>query len=139
MPVWIDAAQNWYGFPHHGDVAGVKVASHDFGPEADPDDVDRCIDEALVLRTREYVRRRLPALADGDVAYAKTCLYTVSPDEDFIVDAVRGVPGCFFVAGCSGHAFKFGPLLGSIAADLALDATPRADITRLRLGRFDRA
>ena len=139
MPVWIDAAANWYGFPHHGDVAGVKIASHDFGPEVDPDDVDRSIDESLVLRTREYARRRLPALADGEVTYAKTCLYTVSPDEDFIVDAVRDVPGCFFVAGCSGHAFKFGPLLGAIAADLALDDEPRADISRFRLDRFERA
>lgn len=139
MPVWIDAAEIWYGFPHHGDVAGVKIASHDFGPEVDPDDVDRSIDEALVRRTREYATRRLPALAGGDVVYAKTCLYSVTPDEDFIVDAVRGVPGCFFVAGCSGHAFKFGPLLGAIAADLTVDAAPRADITRFRLDRFDRA
>jgi len=139
MPVWIDAGSNWYGFPHHGDVDGVKVASHDFGPEVDPDAVDRSIDESLIRRSRDYARRRLPALADGAVSYAKTCLYTVSPDEDFIVDAVRGIPGCYFVAGCSGHAFKFGPLLGAIAADLALDDEPRADISRFRLDRFQKA
>jgi sarcosine oxidase len=136
MPVWIDAAENWYGFPRHGEIAGVKIASHDFGPAVDPDDVDRTIDEALVRRTRDYARRRFPALADGRVIYAKTCLYTVSPDEDFIVDAVRDVPGCVFVAGCSGHAFKFGPLLGALAADMALDRAPRADVSRFRLSRF---
>ena len=136
MPIWIDAQTQWYGFPRHGDVGGVKIASHDFGDEVDPGSVDRSIDAALVARTRAYARDRLPALAEGEVVFAKTCLYTVSPDEDFIVDAVLDVPGCFFVAGCSGHAFKFGPLLGTIVADLARDREPRCDITRLRMHRF---
>ena len=139
LPIWIDAAENWYGFPRHGDVGGVKFASHDFGPTVDPDDVDRAIDEREIARAREYARRRLPALADADVVFAKTCLYTVTPDEDFIVDAVDGIPGCAFVAGCSGHAFKFGALLGALAADVALDRPPRADISRFRLARFSRA
>jgi sarcosine oxidase len=139
FPIWIDAAENWYGFPRHGDVAGVKFASHDFGPAIDPDDAERAIDEREIARARAYARRRLPALADGDVVFAKTCLYTVTPDEDFIVDAVDAIPGCAFVAGCSGHAFKFGTLLGAIAADIALDRPPRADVSRFRLARFARA
>ncbi len=138
MPIWIDARTTWYGFPHHGDVDGVKVASHVFGDVVDPDRVDRAIDETLVSRTREYVASRLPALAQGEVAFAKTCLYTVSPDEDFIVDRVPGMERCIFVSGCSGHAFKFGPLLGAIAADLACDVTPRADIARFALARLAR-
>lgn len=138
MPIWIDAAENWYGFPHHGDIDGVKFASHDFGPTVDPDRVDRTIDDREIERTREYARRRFPALADGEVTYAKTCLYSVTPDEDFIVDRVEGVPGCAFVGGCSGHAFKFGALLGAVAADIALDREPRADISRFRLARFPR-
>jgi monomeric sarcosine oxidase len=139
MPIWIDAAENWYGFPHHGDIDGVKIASHDFGPTVDPDSVDRTIDENEIERTREYARRRFPALAGGEVTYAKTCLYSVTPDEDFIVDRVDGIPGCAFVGGCSGHAFKFGTLLGAVAADVALDREPRADISRFRLARFSRA
>lgn len=139
FPIWIDAAENWYGFPRHGDVPGVKFASHDFGAAVDPDDVDRAIDEREVERARAYARRRLPALAGGEVVFAKTCLYTVTPDEDFIVDAVDGMPGCAFVTGCSGHAFKFGALLGALAADVALDRPPRADISRFRLARFSRA
>lgn len=138
FPIWIDAAENWYGFPRHGDLAGVKFASHDFGPTVDPDDVDRAIDEREVERSREYARRRMPALAGGDVVFAKTCLYSVTPDEDFIVDVVDGMPGCAFVAGCSGHGFKFGTLLGALAADVALDRPPRADISRFRLARFAR-
>lgn len=139
MPVWIDAAADWYGFPEHGAVEGVKFASHEFGERVDPDAVDRAVDDAIVAKTRAYARRRLPALADGDVTYAKVCLYTVSPDEDFIVDEVPGIDGCWFVAGCSGHAFKFGTLLGAIVADLALDRPARVDIARLRLARFAQA
>lgn len=136
MPIWIDAAENWYGFPRHGDVDGVKLASHDFGPTVDPDRVDRTIDEREIERTRAYARRRFPALADGEITFAKTCLYSVTPDEDFIVDVVEGIPGCAFVGGCSGHAFKFGTLLGAVAADIALDRKPRADISRFRLARY---
>jgi sarcosine oxidase len=136
MPIWIDAANDWYGFPEHGDVPGVKIASHVFGDVVDPDDVLREIDDAAVVQTREYARRRFPALADGDVTYAKVCLYTVSPDEDFIVDVAPDMPGCVFIAGCSGHAFKFGPLLGAVASDLALDREPRVDIARFRTARF---
>lgn len=139
MPIWIDAGENWYGFPRHGDVAGVKIACHDFGPRVDPELVDRAIDEREIARTRAYAKRRLPALAEGDVAYAKTCLYSVTPDEDFIVDAVDDIPGCSFVAGCSGHAFKFAALLGAIAVDLCLARPPRADISRFRRARFSRA
>ena len=139
MPIWIDAATDWYGFPHHGERAGVKIASHVFGATVDPDDVDRTISADDITRTRAYAQRRLPALAGGDVAYAKTCLYSVTPDEDFIVDTVEDVPACAIVAGCSGHAFKFGMLLGALAADLALDRAPRADITRFRRSRFARA
>jgi sarcosine oxidase len=139
MPVWIDAASDWYGFPAHGDVEGVKIASHVFGQHVDPDDVDRGIDPADVARSRAYALKRLPALAEGEVTYAKVCMYTVSSDEDFIVDAVPGVAGCFFMAGCSGHAFKFGTLLGAVGADLVRGIPPRADISRFALARFKRA
>jgi sarcosine oxidase len=62
----------------------------------------------------------------------------VTPDEDFIVDSVEGIPGCAFVGGCSGHAFKFGTLLGAVVADIALDRAPRVDISRFRGERFSR-
>ncbi|HEY7992731.1 MAG TPA: N-methyl-L-tryptophan oxidase [Candidatus Eremiobacteraceae bacterium] len=138
MPIWIDAAENWYGFPRHGDVDGVKFASHDFGPTVDPDRVDRTIDDREIERTRAYARRRFPALADGEVLFAKTCLYSVTPDEDFIVDSVEGIPGCAFVGGCSGHAFKFATLLGAVVADIALDRPARSDVSRFRRERFSR-
>jgi sarcosine oxidase len=136
MPIWIDAAENWYGFPEHGDVAGVKIASHDFGETVDPDDVRRDVDAAIVERTRRYARRRLPALENGEMTYAKVCLYTVSPDEDFIIDEMPDVPGCHYFTGCSGHAFKFGTLAGAVIADRILEREPRADVARWRASRL---
>lgn len=136
MPVWIDAPTQWYGFPHHGAIEGCKVASHDFGPTIDPDDPARQTACEVIERTRAYARRRLPSLAGGEVTFAKVCLYTVTPDEDFILDAHPAMRKCFFIAGLSGHGFKFGTLLGALAADLALERAPSVDISRLRLARF---
>ena len=139
MPIFIDAETLWYGFPRHGGIAGVKLASHIFGDTVDPDHVDRAVDSPAIERTRAYAACRLPALANGKVVYGKTCLYTVTPDEDFIVDRVAGIDGCVFASACSGHGFKFGPLIGAVLADLALDRAPRADISRFRAARFANA
>jgi sarcosine oxidase len=76
------------------------------------------------------VRRRLPGLDPVGVA-AETCLYTMTADEDFVLDRVGPV---VIGAACSGHAFKFAPLLGEVLADLALGGEP--DIPR---GRFSLA
>lgn len=136
MPIWIDAPRQWYGFPHHGAIEGCKVASHDFGPTFDPDDPARETTSDVIERTRAYARLRLPSLADGEVTFAKVCLYTITPDEDFILDMHPAMRKCFFIAGLSGHGFKFGTLLGALAADLVLDRAPRVDISRFRLARF---
>jgi sarcosine oxidase len=70
----------------------------------------------LEAEAAEYVRDRLPGLDPAGLA-AETCLYTMTADEDFVLDR----EGPLVVGGgCSGHAFKFGPLLGEYLADLAL-------------------
>ena len=138
FPVWIDAATNYYGFPRLGDVPGVKIALHERGETTTPDDADRAIRADEIATTLRYAQRRFPDLSDT-VSYAKVCLYTNTPDEDFILDAVPGLPHTFIVAGLSGHGFKFAPLLGQILADLAADNLMRYDLTRFRIGRFDDA
>ena len=61
----------------------------------------------------------------------KTCLYTLTPDRDFIIDRVPGEEHVHFAVGC-GHAFKFPTQIGRMFADLALDGTTPHDLT---LGR----
>ncbi len=135
LPVWIDMDSWFYGFPVHDEVPGAKVAEHLGGIPVDPDHVDRGPDEGLRERARAYATGRFPGLT-GEVSYEKTCLYEKTPDEDFILDLLPGLPGVSVVAGTSGHGFKFVPLLGALAARLALGEDPKADLRRFRLGRF---
>ena len=75
--------------------------------------------------------RLLPSLDPQPVA-TERCVYDNSADTDFVLDRVgRIVVGC----GTSGHAFKFGPLLGELLADLAEERRPSIDVERFRLHR----
>jgi sarcosine oxidase len=100
-----------------GGAPGVKVATHVTGRAVDPRDGPfDAIDPELDEHAARYVRTRLPGLEPAPLA-PETCLYTMTADEDFVLD--REGP-LVVAAGCSGHAFKFGPLLGDLLADLAL-------------------
>jgi len=79
----------------------------------------------------DYVRDRLPGL-DPAPLLPETCLYTLTADEDFVLGREGPVVAG---TGCSGHAFKFGPLLGEILAALALGEPPPVDLTRFSLAR----
>ena len=124
-----------YGFPPHGGTA-VKIAKHHHADQTvDPDTVERAVsaaDEALI---RGALADHIPA-ANGAMTAAKTCLYTVTPDHDFIVDALPGAANVIVASPCSGHGFKFAPVLGEVVSDLAMAGSTRHDISRFRLGRF---
>jgi sarcosine oxidase len=117
-------------------AAGIKVAKHHHRNQVvDPDDYDRTVsqeDEALI---RAALAEHVPA-ANGRLLAAKTCLYTVTPDGDFLVDRVPGSPQIIVASPCSGRGFKFAPVIGEILADLATLGETRHDIARFRLGRF---
>jgi sarcosine oxidase len=125
----------FYGFPRVG--GRVKVAEHTARqPLARPEDVRREIDAEDTRRVEDFVRGRLPQLATPPVV-ARTCLYTMTPDEHFVIDLHPRHPQVAFAAGFSGHGFKFSPVVGEILADLALEGRTRADIGFLRGSRFD--
>ena len=131
QPVHFEAAAPlaWPSFIHHGggglpdgsgtyglgSVDGVKVGFHAVGRPVDsPGDRDRSIDQGAVQKLKAYARQWLPGV-DADHAHAQTCLYTLTPDHHFIADR-RGL--VTVLAGFSGHGFKFGSVLGSLAVDL---------------------
>jgi sarcosine oxidase len=122
-----------YGFPR--DDVGVKLAKHYHRTQVvDPDACDRVVsiaDEAVI---RSMLAEHLP-LANGRLIAAKTCLYSMTPDGDFAVDHV-GSPHIVLVSACSGHGFKFAPVIGEIVADLAVTGATAYDISRFRLTRF---
>jgi sarcosine oxidase len=125
----------FYGFPA-GRKPGIKFAKHRHADEA----VDPAVpagpmagaDEALL---RAALTAHLPA-ANGRLLDAQTCLYTMAPDGDFILDRLPGSPDIIVASPCSGHGFKFAPVIGEILADLATTGATRHDISRFRLARF---
>lgn len=129
---WNDDSTQWYTVPAAGGAPGVKVASHRPGAVVDPAAGPfGGTDPAQEEEAARYVRERLPGLVPTGLA-AETCLYTSTADEDFVID--REGPVVVGAGGC-GHAFKFGPLLGELLADLALGGTPRFPLGRFALTR----
>ena len=124
-----------YGFPDFAGT-GVKAASHLLGRTlASAADARQDGDAEDALRIRLALERLIPAAA-GPVRQVKTCIYTSTPDADFIVDRLAGEPRIVLASACSGHGFKFASLLGEILADLATTGATRHDISRFSLSRF---
>ncbi len=125
----------FYGFPADGD-AGVKVARHHHLNEAvDPDNVDRNVSTADIDTIRIMLAAHVPG-ANGRLLDAETCLYTMTPDGDFILDRLPANPNVIVASPCSGHGFKFAPVIGEILADLASTGTTSHDISRFSFARF---
>ena len=97
---------------------------------------DRGIDAYEAQRVQNSAEC-LPSVTDG-LAEHQTCLYTMSPDEHFIVDRHPQEPNIVFAAGLSGHGFKFTPVLGKALAEMALEGGTSLPIGFLGLNRFAR-
>lgn len=136
FPVYIAHGDPWYyGLPSVNN-GGLKTAIHNLRDDVvDPDTMNRSVDPAHVEVVRGFLRRCLP-LADSAPASTRTCLYTVTPDDHFILDHHPAYPQVVIGAGFSGHGFKFGILIGQILADLALKGATAHDIALFRLQRF---
>lgn len=139
MPVFIDRREGRgggvYGFPTFERPDAVKVSDHSGAPTITLDERRFALDEARTEATVAAARRLLPGLA-GDVVDGVTCLYTKTPDERFVLDRHPEHPAIVLAGGGSGHAFKFGPLLGEIAADLATEGRTRHDVAPFAVTRF---
>ncbi|MGH3275887.1 MAG: FAD-dependent oxidoreductase [Streptosporangiaceae bacterium] len=129
---WPAIGLSWYAVPMLGGAPGIKVASHRPGPVVDPEDGPFAeINPALEQEAAAYVRQRLPGLEPAGLA-PESCLYTMTADEDFVLDRIGPI---VIGGGCSGHAFKFAPLLGEMLADLALDGETSFPRERFALSR----
>jgi sarcosine oxidase len=140
MPVFMLESRHGmhYGIPppQANISAGIKVAKHHHRNQTvDPDDYERAVsqeDEALI---RAALADHAPAL-NGPLLDAKTCLYTLTPDGDFLIDRLPGSPQIIVASACSGHGFKFAPVIGEILADLATVGKAPHAIARFGLGRL---
>jgi sarcosine oxidase len=137
MPVFLFELPTgvFYGFPSL-DERGVKFAEHTGGQLVDnPLSVDRTINSLEQSRLIEVMSQHLPGVSSR-VTDHSVCLYTMSPDEHFVVDRHPAHANVVFAAGLSGHGFKFTPVLGRALADLALGGGTDLPLEFLSLKRF---
>ena len=145
FPCWLIADDDhpgvFYGFPilkgndFDGPV-GLKMAYHFPGVETDPDLINRTTTSMDEKQLIDFMHRyfRTPDLS---ILAMKTCMYTNTQDEDFILDFLPGYNNDIVVAtGFSGHGFKFASVIGEIMSDLAIHGETKLPTGFLGAGRF---
>ena len=144
FPCWIiqDGATDGYGFPvlpvgKFGGPVGLKIALHQgVSDTVDPDAVNRKTSEQDEKALIDFMRKFIPE-GYASTLTMKTCLYTNTPDYNFIIDYLPGFDKDVAVAaGFSGHGFKFVSVVGEIMADLATKGTTPLPIGFLSARRF---
>jgi len=144
FPCWIleNKDHDFYGFPilpvgTFGGPLGLKLALHYPGAEiTDPDSVNRNTKESDEKILIDFLHQFIPDGYDRTLVM-KTCLYTNSPDQNFIIDYLSGFDkDVVFATGFSGHGFKFVSVVGEILADLAMNGSTPLPIGFLSAKRF---
>jgi sarcosine oxidase len=133
FPIWIWMDDpGFYGFPAYGE-AGPKVAQDCGGRPVTPETRTFEPDPHISARVRAFMAEHLPGALGPEVA-TKTCLYTLTPDRDFVLDSVPGHPEVLVALG-GAHAFKFASVIGQTLADLAVDGRTDVDLEPFRIDR----
>jgi sarcosine oxidase len=133
FPVWIWMDDpSFYGFPVFGEP-GPKAAQDAGGYPTTGDTRNFEPDPENFARVEGFLRTYLPR-ALGPVITTKTCLYTLTPDRDFVIDAVPGHANVFIAIG-AGHAFKFASVIGRTLSELAIDGRTPVDLAPFTLDR----
>ncbi len=125
----------FYGLPSI-DRLGIKVGEHSCGQAvSDPSELNREADPNDVARAEEFMSRWF-RFQRVHLSFASVCMYTMSPDEHFVLDRLPGMKNVSIAAGLSGHGFKFAPVLGEILVDLT-EGKSGGDSEFLSMQRFE--
>ncbi|MFJ7182542.1 N-methyl-L-tryptophan oxidase [Lysinibacillus xylanilyticus] len=124
----------YYGFPSI-DGAGLKIGRHDGGDGINPNDPLRPFDEQDAIDLQNFINRFMPQ--HGALKFGKPCKYSMTPDEDFIIDFLPEHQNIVIAAGFSGHGFKFSSAVGEVLADLTLKGKSKQDLSLFKLSRFN--
>lgn len=119
VPIWVEYDAAFYGLPSI-EGRGFKIAPDWPGPIVDPDRQERRLSDERIAASRDYLRRRFPALADQPVAEGRVCQYELTADQHFIIDRHPALDGAWVVGGGSGHGFKHAPVIGEYVAALVM-------------------
>ncbi|MEI2611376.1 MAG: FAD-dependent oxidoreductase [Candidatus Promineifilaceae bacterium] len=107
----------WYGFPWHPQAQIIKIANHGPGQTLHPVKDERIVTPADEANLRTFLANTFPALTESPIVYTRRCCYSDTLDGHFWIDRHPELTGLTVAAGGSGHAFKFGPVLGWLIAD----------------------
>ncbi len=121
FPIFVSLGEGYYAFPIHNNGC-TKISNHDLYKKNAIDAraikyVEDTVDGDFIKNALAFFRDYVPRLADGEIVEGHSCVYTNATKGDFILDRIGNV---VIASACSGHGFKFGPLTGQIAAQLAL-------------------
>ena len=125
----------FYGFPAN-DHGLVKIGDHTKGVRfSGPEKIDKNIDTDEISHILKLKEKFLPSL--GGLVKSSVCIYTMTLDEDFIVDRHPEYERVFFVAGLSGHGFKFAPGMAEALLQMTMGDEPAIDMSAFKLKRFE--
>ena len=130
---------HYYGFPDFNGK-GLKIGRMDLGEVVDPDELNRDFDSTPKEEAdlRSFLSRYMPQ-ANGHLNAGKVCLFSMTPDEDFIIDFHPQHENVLIAGGFSGHGFKFASAIGKTLCELAVQGVSNQDISFLSLNRFNKA
>lgn len=125
----------YYGFPSV-DGAGLKVGRHDGGERINPDEVMKQFGEIVEDEEDliQFLNQYLPEI--GRLKDGKTCMYTLTPDEKFVIDVHPKYSNVAIAAGFSGHGFKFSSAVGQALSNLIVSGKNEIDISQFSIDRF---
>lgn len=136
--IWIfekGGEYGFYGFPST-DNKTIKMASEQFEIITDPENVDRSVSgEEKNQMYRNYVNNRLFNVTNN-CKEAVTCLYTTTPDSNFVIDFHPHHPQIIIASPCSGHGFKHSAAIGETLAELIIDGRSKINISSFKLARL---
>ena len=142
QPIWIHEAvdgMSLYGFPAvDGPDGGAKTAIFRHGVPCTPETIDRTVHPDEVAHIAGRLASLMPTLP-GTFLRAAACMYTTTPDENFVIAMHPASDRVAVACGFSGHGFKFVPVVGEILADLAIEGTTKHPIGLFDPGRFSAA
>ncbi|HEY0830875.1 MAG TPA: N-methyl-L-tryptophan oxidase [Candidatus Dormibacteraeota bacterium] len=123
-----------YGIPSL-DGKTIKIGRHHDGETTTPQTIRRRVDESDIDPLRLLAATYLHGVS-GHVTRTLTCMYTNTPDGHFVIDFSPEDQHVVVISACSGHGFKFAPIIGDIAADLVCDGGTKRDISHFTASRF---
>ncbi|MBD2756938.1 N-methyl-L-tryptophan oxidase [Spirosoma validum] len=134
MPVYILSDRDVYGFPAIGGAGGgIKMATEQYVHSTTPDDVTREVSQTEIKQMYEqYVAPNFVGIGPTCIKSA-VCLYTMTPNGDFIIDQHPVYSNVLLASACSGHGFKHSAAVGQILAELALHGQTNFDIRPFQL------